>query len=179
MKSKKCKHCKEIFEPRQPLQYVCSPKCAIEYTKEKDRLKKAKETQQFKREAKVKMLTQSDWSQILQRVFNQYIRLRDKDLPCISCGANEVDKVYDAGHYRSVGANPELRFNELNVNKQCRKCNGYWGGNLIEYRKGLIKKIGLEEVEKLETKTSPIKLSITDIQELIKHYKQQIKELKL
>jgi hypothetical protein len=84
----------------------------------------------------------------------------------------------DAGHYRSVGAHPELRFNEFNVNLQCRKCNGYWGGNLIEYRKGLIKKYGVEVVEWLEGPHEADKLSIPEIKEKIEYYRGKIKELK-
>lgn len=125
---------------------------------------------------KESLKSHSDWLKDLQVVFNKFIRLRDNGLPCISCSTNDPNKQYDAGHYRSVGAHRELRFDENNVHKQCRKCNGYWGGNLIEYRKGLIKRIGLEEVERLEGINPPLKLTIPEIKEKIKYYKQKIKD---
>lgn len=80
-------------------------------------------------------------------VFNAYIRKRDENEPCISCGSWSQRQ---AGHFYSGGHYPELRFNENNVNGQCLRCNLHLSGNLIEYRKNLIKKIGIEEVEKLD-----------------------------
>lgn len=178
IKDKICKNCGGKFTPRNSLQIACSYPCAIELAKKKEAEKKKKEVRKEIKADKEKLMTYSDWLKAFQQVFNAYIRLRDKDLPCISCGANEPHKMYDAGHYRSVGAHPELRFNEDNVHKQCRKCNGYWGGNLIEYRKGLIKKIGVEKVEYLENFKNTLKLSIPEIQQQIKIYKEKIKTLK-
>ncbi len=81
-------------------------------------------------------------------LFNASIRERDKDLPCISCGKyNQLQ----AGHYYSAGKHELLRFEEDNVHGQCIKCNYYLSGNLIKYREGLIKKIGIERVERLDT----------------------------
>jgi len=80
-------------------------------------------------------------------VFRAWIRKRDEGKPCISCGSWNTS---DAGHYYSAGNYPALEFNEQNTNLQCRKCNRFLSGNLLEYRKGLIKKIGVEEVEKLD-----------------------------
>ena len=81
-----------------------------------------------------------------QVVFNKFIRERDKDKGCISCGA-EIDH---AGHYYSQGHHSALRFNEMNVNGQCLRCNNFMHGNLINYRKGLIKKYGEMNVTLLE-----------------------------
>jgi len=78
--------------------------------------------------------------------FKKYIRERDEGMNCISCNS----KGNQAGHYFSAGHYPELRYSTDNVNLQCTKCNLYLHGNLIEYRKGLIKKIGLERLERLE-----------------------------
>ena len=130
------------------------------------------------RERKEKLKSRSDWLKDLQRVFNEFIRLRDKDLPCISCGRYHEGQ-YHAGHYRSVGACPELRFNEDNVHKQCSACNSHLSGNILEYRLGLIEKIGLERVEFLERQDHPpLKLSVEEIKDLIKVYKAKVKELK-
>lgn len=130
------------------------------------------------RERKEKLKSRPDWLKDLQRVFNEFIRLRDVDLPCISCGRYHKGQ-YHAGHYRSVGACPELRFNEDNAHKQCSACNSHLSGNILEYRLGLIEKIGLERVEFLERKDHPpLKLSVEEIKDLIKVYKAKCKELK-
>ena len=179
----KCKHCKTKFEVKFFLQKFClstdecrsaAAKFAIEYSKT---VQKAKDNREWQREKKVRkeaIMSHKDWLNILQKVFNTYIRTRDKGQPCISCSNTTPS---DAGHYKSRGANPELAFNEFNTNLQCRKCNGYWGGNIIEYRKGLIKKYGIEIVEWLEGPHPPNKLSIPEIQEKIKEYKEKTKTL--
>lgn len=82
-----------------------------------------------------------------QRVFNAWIRERDKDKCCISCGG----PVEQAGHYFSAGHHSALRFNEVNVNGQCVRCNYFEHGNLIHYRAGLVKKYGEQKVLMLES----------------------------
>lgn len=179
MKEKTCKICKTRFKPFRALQTVCSIQCANEYTKRatiKREQQKKSDWNKEKKARKEKLMSKSDWEQLLQKVFNTYIRKRDEGKPCISCGTTAKVQ-YDAGHYRSVGAHPELRFNELNVHRQCRKCNSYWGGNLIDYRINLVKLIGLEKVEWLEGKHESLKLTIPEIQELIKEYKEKVKKL--
>jgi hypothetical protein len=86
-----------------------------------------------------------------QNVFNAYIRKRDEGMGCISCGSyNQIQ----AGHFYSAGNHNNLRFDIHNVNSQCKKCNYFLSGNLLEYRKNLIVKIGLEAVEKLDMLSS-------------------------
>lgn len=82
----------------------------------------------------------------VQLVFNAWIRKRDQNKGCISCGG----QVEQAGHYFSAGHYTALRFNEINVNGQCVRCNCFLHGNLIEYRQGLIKRYGEEKVLILE-----------------------------
>lgn len=80
--------------------------------------------------------------------FRAMIRKRDEGNCCISCGSPHPNQ---AGHYYSAGHYPELEFNPDNVHLQCTRCNMYLSGNLIEYRKGLIRKIGGDRVEQLDT----------------------------
>ena len=176
-KQKKCKvrGCKNTFTPYNSLQNVCSPACAIILAK-KDRKKKEKECRKQTRAEKIALKTRGDWLKDLQKVFNLYIRLRDKNKPCISC--QTYPKKSNAGHYLSVGARPELRFNEDNVHLQCEHCNSYLSGNQIEYRKNLIKKIGLEKVEWLEGPHELPRLTIDEIQEKLKHYRKKVREMK-
>ena len=166
----RCKECKEKFEPKAFLQKFCkgSDEClAAEalYNLEQIKKKKVKDWKVKKKTIKEKLKTNSDHAQELQVIFNRFIRERDKNLNCISCGNPAKKK--NAGHYRSVGGNPELRFNELNNNLQCEYCNTYLHGNLIDYRINLIKKIGLEQVEFLEGNHPPNKYSIPELIELI------------
>lgn len=173
MRNKKCKICKETFTPQRPLQMVCGYKCSHEYAK----LQKKKAWAKEKKIRKEKLMTRSEHLNLLQKVFNAYIRKRDEGKPCISCGTTAKVQ-YDAGHYRSVGAHPELRFNENNVHRQCRKCNSYWGGNLIEYRKRLLLLIGEDEVKKLERNDNPpLKLTTDEIKEQIKYYRKKTNNL--
>lgn len=111
-----------------------------------------------------------------QEVFNKYIRLRDRDKGCISCGA----EVTEAGHYFSQGHHSALRFNETNTNGQCTRCNCFLSGNLINYRMGLVKRYGEQKVLLLEHvgKTSGVrKWSRVELEALIQHYKQEIEKL--
>jgi len=80
-------------------------------------------------------------------LFNKMIRGRDAGQPCISCGKYTT---LQAGHFYSGGHYSGLKFNPDNVHGQCVRCNMYLSGNLNEYRKNLIKRIGKERVEKLD-----------------------------
>lgn len=173
----RCKECKDKFIVKYFLQKFCMLKdeCIKAFAdgnKIKDwKIKKAIMVE--------KLLTHKDYLQMLQVVFNTYIRIRDKDLPCISCGTLSNVK-YDAGHFWNAGNNQFLRFNEDNVNKQCgNNCNVHLSGNFGEYRIGLIEKIGIERVDILEqTRHFTLKLSIAEIKEQILIYKSKIKLLK-
>jgi len=175
----KCKNCKKPASNRFGLHTFCDTECAYQFAiaaKEKAASKKQKEFNAETRRRKVALKSRSDWLKDLQVVFNRFIRLRDAGNPCISCGRNSGAKM-NAGHYLSVGSHPELRFNELNTNIQCEHCNSFKSGNQAAYRVELIKKIGLAQVEKLESKHEPLKLTIDEIKVLIAEYKSKIKQL--
>ena len=176
----KNKNCKKRFEVSEymPLAVVCSPLCAIEYAKQqtaKKADKKRKETAKAKREFKAKdkkfLLNKA------QAMFNAWIRQRDAKEPCISCGYisdGKNSRQWHAGHYRPAGQNSALRFNELNTHKQCSICNNYKSGNLVAYRENLIRKIGLEEVERLETEKPVKKWTTEELQDIINTYKAKL-----
>jgi hypothetical protein len=175
----KCKNCKDKFDPRRfNWKYCDKDECnniGVKELVKKARLQNKRSKIAEKKKAKEKLKTKSEWLKDAQTLFNRFVRLRDKGLNCISC--NKPAKKENAGHYRSVGANPELRFNLDNVHLQCEYCNTYLHGNLINYRINLIKKIGVKKVEKLEGYHDPLKLSIVEIKDLIKLYKDKIKNL--
>ena len=118
------------------------------------------------------------------RAFSLYIRTRDSQqynaryFSCISCGRILPISQADCGHYINR-ANMSLRFSELNCNAQCRHCNRFREGNIQDYRRGLIDKIGEQKVLLLEAlKHSTHKITSFDLQVLAKHYKELTKKFK-
>lgn len=162
--------------PFNTLHKVCGTPCAIKYSQEKAKKLFKKEARKAKKE-----MNDNDRSyqiKLAQQAFNAFIRERDKDQPCISCGRVH-DGQYHAGHYQSTGAHPNLRFHPLNNHKQCAPCNNNLSGNIVNYRPRLIKKIGLKCVEWLETSPPNVKkLTLDDIKEIKIFYKEQTKILK-
>lgn len=172
IKLKKCTWCKAQFPPARPLQKVCSLACAQTVAaKKREKIERATDKQ--KREA---LKGRSAWQKEAQAAFNAFIRARDADLPCISCGRHHNGQ-YHAGHYLSTGARPELRFDERNVHKQCQPCNTHLSGNLVLYRVALIKKIGLSAVEELEGFHETHPFSIDDLKAIKAIYKQKLKHI--
>ena len=172
----RCKTCREKFEPKTFNQKNCfkNQECINAELELKKKLH-SKSWNKEKKERKEKLKTNSDYLKELQVIFNKWIRLRDQGLNCISC--QKPAKKENAGHYRSVGGNPELRFEPLNNNLQCEYCNTYLHGNLIDYRINLIKKIGLDKVEFLEGRHEPKHYSIDQIKGLKVMYRLKIKAL--
>lgn len=185
MKQKKCRICSEQFTPRTSMHIVCSVDCSRKYAeklKEKEKGRRATQERIEKREKRAELKTRREWLKDAQAAFNAFIRYRDKDKPCISCGrplaASSIGGGYDAGHYRSVGSAPHLRFEPFNCHAQCKQCNRYKSGNAVDYRLGLITRIGLINVELLEADQEPRKFSIDDLKEIIATCKSKLKELK-
>jgi hypothetical protein len=182
LKSKKCKskQCGKLFMPTMPLQCVCDWRCAInhnEASKQKKIASEALKSRKETREKLAKLKTRQQHLKEAQQVFNTWIRMRDEDLPCISCGRFHKGQ-YHAGHYRTTGSSPHLRFNEHNTNKQCAPCNNHLSGNIVHYRLGLIQKIGIQAVDALENNQEPTHYAIPDIVAIKNLYKAKIKELK-
>jgi len=163
------------------MQTTCCIECAFEYVKqqkekrEEDKKKEARKAlREYKKNDKPILL------QLAQKLVNQFIRMRDKGLPCISCGHDfRNGRQEHAGHYIARSKSSLLRFDERNINTQCNICNDHLSGNVAEYRKGLIEKIGIKEVEFLEDNKTALKTwTVEDLQEIIKKYRLKIKEIK-
>jgi hypothetical protein len=153
MKDKKCKICLTIFTPVQFAQAVCNYKCAITHSKNLKQQKEQKEWKVEKAVLKEKLKTLSEYEAEAKKIFQKYIRMRDIGLPCISCGnINPTD--WAGGHYYSAGKYSGFMFDERNCHKQCNShCNKFLSGNLLEYRKGLIKRYGIDFVDQLESES--------------------------
>jgi len=175
-KLKKCRECQSQFIPITSLHVYCSVPCSVKGTQKKREEKEARAWAVKKKAWGEDLKTHSDWIKEVQKIFNEYIRLRDKDLGCVSCGVKSGVQ-FHAGHYRTTSACPELRFNELNVWKQCAQCNNFLSGNLISYRFELVQRIGVDKVEWLEGKHEPTKYSIPELIQLKVEYRKKIKAL--
>ena len=169
----KCKNCKQPFEPVRFLQKYCFKEECVRVWVESEKAKQWKKT---KAKMKNDLLTIQDYIKLAQQVFNKYINLRDSGLPCISCGKQIVGRV-NASHYFNANNHWNVRFNEFNVHSSCITCNQYLSGNLIEYRKRLINKIGIEQLTLLELEANKIrKFTIEELKEIINKYKLKIKQ---
>lgn len=144
VKQKKCRHCGNKFSPFSSTQTACGLECAKALAPAITKKRIRKKASQYRKDNKSLPTLIKE----AQKVVNEYVRLRDAKLPCISCEG--VSGKMDAGHYRSVGSANHLRFNLHNINKQDYHCNCELSGNVTNYRIGLIKKIGIEKVEALE-----------------------------
>ena len=189
VKQKTCKGCGGKFRPSLSTQKACSVKCAMVVAKQPANLKVARKAidQLVRSEIKVrkeKLKTRGDHMREAQALFNEFIRLRDAGQPCISCDSLPSDhdlltgSRWDAGHYRSVGACPELRFEPLNVHRQCVKCNRNLSGNAVEYRIRLVQRIGADRVAWLEGPHQPRKYTIEDLKAIKIECRAKIKQLK-
>ena len=186
IKPKKCRcGCGRTFTPQSSTQVAYGWECALKIA-EKARVKREQAEKKIERktikEAKEKLKTRRDWMKEAQAAFNQYIRLRDQlaGHPCICCDRplDWSGNATDAGHYRSVGSAPHLRFDERNVHAQAKQCNHWGAGRAVDYRIGLIKRIGLEQVEYLEADQTPKKWTADQLKEKRDQYRIKSSELK-
>jgi hypothetical protein len=156
-KAKKCKHCRTEFTPARLMQVVCSIDCAREMAFAVNARKQAAQARAERKDDRTrreKMKRIPDLIREAQREFNAYIRARDAGMPCVCCGeplgGSGVGGNFDCGHYRSVGSASHLRFDERNAHGQRKRCNRHGAGRAVDYRIGLVARIGLAAVESLE-----------------------------
>jgi hypothetical protein len=177
-KPKTCKHCGTTFHPARMMQKVCGPVCAGRLVKAD---KKVEREQIRARKESIKTIPQL--IKEAQFAFNAFIRARDRVRPCICCGRTEQmgyglsSHGWDCGHYRSTGSASHLRFNEDNAHRQLVICNRYGAGRAVDYRLGLIQRIGLERVEALESDKSVHKWTAESLRAIKAIYKTKLKEL--
>ncbi len=179
-----CQVCGKTFEKLRALQSVCGLVCAKKRSQQINMEAKLKVKQEraeiVRRKQAIK--SRSDWMKEAQQAFNEFIRTRDAGLPCISSGrfvsaGDSIGGDIDAGHYRSVGSAPHLRFNEDNAHGQSKHDNRYLAGNAVDYRLGLIARIGLQRVEAIEADDTPRKYTVDDLKAIKATYKAKTKAL--
>lgn len=181
IRSRKCavESCRAPFVPARPFIKWCSPECGVAVAL----ALKAKAERRADKVQRESLKSRSDHMKDAQIAFNAFVRERDKDLPCICCGrtATNVQGLgshgWDCGHYRSVGSAPHMRFIENNAHRQLVLCNRYGAGRAVDYRIGLIARIGLAAVEALEADNEPRKYTADDLKAIRATYKAKLKEL--
>lgn len=119
----------------------------------------------------------------LDKVFSEYIRLRDSNRQglcfCITCNRPFHWKDGDAGHYvpRDRLA---TRFDERNVNAQCKYCNRFRSGEQYNHGVGIDKKYGLGTAQKLQdiSRIKGCRIDLYWIDIKLKECRNVVKELK-
>ena len=184
-----CKNraCRAKFTPseRHPFAIACCTGCEIILAKKdvaKRQAAREKAERKADKERREKLKTRSDYLKEAQIAFNSFIRARDAGKPCICCGLPLADTAigggFDCGHYRSVGSAPHLRFDERNAHGQRKQCNRWGSGRAVDYRIGLIARIGLQTVEALEADQAVVKWDKDELIAIKATYQAKLKELK-
>lgn len=183
-----CPHCRAKLETGQRIHPDCiAPWADAQQAKQeradaKARRMAAKVERAETRRRKEAIKTIPELIKEAQREFNGYIRARDAAQTCICCGRplgdGPVGGAYDAGHYRSTGSASHLRFHPDNCHAQRKDCNRYGAGRAVDYRIGLIARIGAARVAALEASNQPHKWTREELIAIRDTYKKKLKELK-
>lgn len=184
-REKSCAVCRGKFVALLPLAKVCSPGCAIQHAAKVAAAQRAKVQRQERAADKAKREGMKTYPQLIreaQKSFNEFIRLRDRlaGYACISSGRplDWSGNATDAGHFRSTGSAPHLRFNEDNCHAQSKHDNRFLSGSAVDYRLGLIARIGLARVEALEADNTPRKWTHEELRAIKAHYQRRVREMK-
>jgi hypothetical protein len=187
----RCAHCRAKLTPERPSQIVhaeCAEPYAIAKREKEERAQakaarmaaKVERAETRRRKEAIKTIPQL--TREAQLAFNAYIRARDQAAghDCISSGRplDWSGNAVDAGHYRSTGAAPHLRFNEDNCHTQSKHDNRFLAGNVIEYRIRLLDRIGLARVEALEANNEIRKWTREELIAIRNEYRAKAKQLK-
>lgn len=181
MKPRKCGICRQPATYGNAVNAWCSHEHGLELAKRmksRSDKRKAAADRKAQRDARERVKTGPTLRKEAQAAFNAWVRMRDAGKPCVSCGRpDDGHHQRHAGHYRSVGGYPALRFEPDNVHAQCATCNNYLSGNLVGYRAELVRRIGLPRVEWLEGPHEPAKLSRDELVSMTKCFRELTREL--
>ena len=111
--------------------------------------------------------------------FAKYIKERDR-WACITCGKKAIGWQMNTGHFIQAFGNAGMFFREDNVHAQCVLCNTGLNGNLLEYRRQIIKKYGEGYDEKLEKdarNTKGKQYTKKELKEIAKVYRDKYRKL--
>lgn len=201
MAKSKCKHCGERKETSEGVKTNTSFFCSVDHAyrfgienKEKGRKKLvAKRKQEKQAKAKVErektaqrkkeLLTRTQWFNKLQSLVNQHVtKVRDVNKPCCTCGTTNPNIKYDAGHFFTRAARPDIRFELTNLAVQCSvKCNQHGSGMRKEYAEFIVNTYGQEHFDWLadESQHKSLKEQFphwSDIEKEILRYRKLLRD---
>lgn len=190
-KHRNCKVCNERFKPETIYQWWCNDEHRADYAvlvmqdkRRRDQASELKRRREKEREErkelkvrKINAQPKSYWIKQAQQAVNAFVRARDSNLPCVSCGTYSAAQ-WDAGHYRTTAAAPQFRFDPRQIQKQCSVCNQHKSGNIVPYRVELIKRIGIETVEVIENNHERRSYSIEELKGIRDYYRLELKRIK-
>lgn len=118
----------------------------------------------------------------LWKIFSEFIRLRDADengyCRCFTCGLVRHWKQGDAGH-GIPRQHKATKYDEVNNQFQCKRCNGFEGGMREVFKANLDKKYGAGTWDRLEVKSrTRFKMGSFEMLALKNYYKIKVDELK-
>ena len=158
---------------------ACCGSCAhsiVRAKNEQAEQRKRSDERKADRARKQELKPLSYWTERAQKQVNRYIRMRDRGKPCISCSTPWAPN-FQAGHWLTTKARPELRFHLDNIAAQCVQCNLFKSGNQQLYRVALVQRIGSERVESLEGPHALPRWRKEDYQRIEAQFKQLADEL--
>ena len=130
-----------------------------------------------KKRKSTKTKTRSQLVRDLDKVFSQYIRVKDSIdgiAVCVTCGDQKPWRQQQNGHYMSRGHYP-TRWDEDNCHVQCVACNMFRSGNYTEYSIYMINRYGADFLPVLRDKAkNGSKIHTSVIKGLIEEYTQKL-----
>ena len=119
----------------------------------------------------------------LDTQFSRFIRMRDSDengmVACFTCGVVKHWKKGDAGHFQSRGK-LSTRWEETNVQFQCKRCNGFRGGEQYKFAQELDAKYGDGTADALVFESNQMrKYGHYELALMLRGYSRKSKELEL
>jgi hypothetical protein len=175
---RRCPECRQRYQPKKSIQPTCGKYlCEVAFATKRAAKREARHQDyvaDLERRGRAGLLKPVGVARDeAQAAFNTFVRLIDAGQPCISCGTTDPKPTHmgqwAAGHYLSVGAAPELRFELRNVHRQCHGCNGGSGQSkardatvTARYRAGLVLRYGQDYVDWLEGPHAPKRYRLED-----------------
>lgn len=142
--------CRVKFLPVKAGRIVCSIECAVALVNEQNAKKERKAAKQAEALHRAKLADSKKlehWLELTQRVVNHFVLVRDADKGCFTCGTHTTAQ-WEAGHFLTRGARPELRFDaRMNIRIQCHRCNYHLSGNQAVFETKLRAEVGDAEVD--------------------------------
>ena len=180
-KQYKCKNCGEPFFKNNSTQIVCSTSCAIQLSKEKEAVKRAKEERKQLNEMKIEVYSKEN-KKYLQNEINKLSRMIDARFgfeTCIDCD-KPFGKQCDAAHYHGRGSNSSLRYHLDNLHSASSQCNMWSDKHKEGYKIGLEQRYGSDYanyvINELPVIFKEIHLSAKEIHEKLKLVRKLIRD---